>query len=103
MTPSEKDKQADHTHTHTHTHVGTHTHTRSLFAAHGLRARWSNSVAVMEQLEEISTAINNGEYFVGVFIDLKKAFDTIDHGLLMKKMESYEIGGIAYSRLNKLP
>lgn len=40
-----------------------------------------------ELVEEISTAIDNGEYTVGVFIDLSKAFDTIDHNQLLAKVE----------------
>jgi len=31
--------------------------------------------------------MNNKEYTVGVFIDFEKAFDTIDHALLVKKVE----------------
>ena len=53
---------------------------------YGFRAKRSTSMAVME-LEGISTAIDNKEYTVGVFIDLKKAFDIIDHSLLMNKLE----------------
>ncbi len=54
-------------------------------------------MAVMELVEGISTAIDNKEYTVGVFIDLKKAFDTIDHSILMNKLERYGIRGLAYT------
>lgn len=36
---------------------------------------------------------------VGVFIDLKRAFDTIDHKILMSKLGNYGIKGVAYSWL----
>lgn len=52
-------------------------------------------MAVMELVERISTAIDNKEYTVGVFIDLKKAFDTIDHSILINKLERYGIRGMA--------
>ena len=34
----------------------------------------------MELIEEITNATDNKKHAIGVFIDLKKAFDTVDHG-----------------------
>ena len=45
--------------------------------------------------ESIKSTIDNGYYNFGVFIDLKKAFDTVNHSILLKKMEHYGIRGIA--------
>ena len=66
---------------------------------YGFRAKRSTAMAVVELTENISTAINNKEYMVGVFIDLQKAFDTIDHNILFKKLYRYGIRGIALSWL----
>jgi putative NIF3 family GTP cyclohydrolase 1 type 2 len=60
---------------------------------YGFRTNRSTSLALMELTEEITTAIDNKEATIGVYIDLKKAFDTIDHQLLLKKMEQYGIRG----------
>ena len=45
----------------------------------------STSLALMELTEEITTALDDKKVTVGVFIDLKNAFDTINHNLLLKK------------------
>ena len=50
-------------------------------------------MAVIEIVDKISTAIDNSEYSAGVFIDLSKAFDTLDHHIIYDKLEHYEIRG----------
>ena len=50
----------------------------------------------MEFIEEITNATDNKKHAIGVFIDLKKAFDTVDHGngiLIKKKWEHYGVRG----------
>ena len=44
--------------------------------------------------EKIRKAIDNGEITCCVFLDLQKAFDTIDHGILLSKLEHYDIRGV---------
>ena len=43
----------------------------------------------------IVDALEKKMYCVGGFIDLKNAFDTVDHNLLIKKLSYYGIRGIA--------
>ena len=66
---------------------------------YGFRANRSTSMAVAELVENITKAIDNNQYTIGVFIVLKKAFDTIHHDILLKKMQRYGIRGIALSWL----
>ena len=49
-----------------------------------LEKNMSTSLAVLELVEEITNAIDDCKSTVGVFIDLKKAFDTVDHDILIK-------------------
>ena len=49
----------------------------------------------MELIEEITNATDNKKHAIGVFIDLKKAFDTVDHRILIKKLEHYGVRGAA--------
>ena len=53
-------------------------------------------MALLELIGEITSAVDNKKCTIGVFIDLSKAFDTIDHKLLLTKLEHYGIRGVAY-------
>ena len=63
----------------------------------GFRENHSTSLALMEIIENITTSIDKGQFTVGVFIDLKKAFDTIDHANLVEKLKYYGVRGVALS------
>ena len=47
-----------------------------------------------ELTEKIQEACDNGKLACGVFIDLKKAFDTVNHTILLKKLEHYGVRGL---------
>ena len=67
---------------------------------YGFRSNCSTSLALMELIEEISSSLDNKKVTIGVFIDLKKAFDAIDHNLLLKKLNHYGIRGLANNWLH---
>ena len=62
---------------------------------YGFRKQMSTSLAIIELVEEITNSFDNHEATVGVFIDLKKAFDTVDHSILVEKLYHYGIRGTA--------
>ena len=45
----------------------------------------------------IREGLDNSNFASGIFIDLQKAFDTVDHLILLKKMEYYGIRVLAYN------
>ena len=44
-------------------------------------------------MERVAKALDTGKYVVCVFLDLKKALDTVDHTILLQKLEYYGIRG----------
>ena len=61
----------------------------------GFRKHHSTTHALIDLTKDIRQAVDNNFYSCGVFIDLQKAFDTVDHDILLKKLDHYGIRGIA--------
>ena len=51
-------------------------------------------------IEKIRNTTDNGNYGFGIVIDLKKAFDTVDHSILLRKLDHYGIRGISLQWLD---
>ena len=58
---------------------------------HGFRKNNSTIHALMQITERIKTSIDSGKFGCGIFIDLRKAFDTVNHDILLTKLEHYGI------------
>ena len=50
-------------------------------------------------MDKLIKSLDNGDYVIGVFLDFSKAFDTVDHDILLQKLEFYVIHGRALSWL----
>ena len=60
----------------------------------GFRKNHSTSHAINYSINKILSEIEKNNHVIGIFIDLSKAFDTIDHKKLLVKLERYGIRGI---------
>jgi hypothetical protein len=60
----------------------------------GFRKNLSTTMATYRLLKEISDALNSNSVVGGIFCDLKKAFNCVNHDILLSKMEFYGIKGI---------
>ena len=61
---------------------------------YGFRKNHSTSLALIDLYDKISDAIDRKETSVGIFLDLSKAFDTVNHEILFDKLEHYGIRGL---------
>ena len=61
---------------------------------YGFRQNMSTDPTLLELVEEVTSPMDNKNKTIGVFIDLKKAFDTSDHAILLKKLDRYGVRGI---------
>ena len=62
---------------------------------YGFRKNYSTEMAITTLTTKITEAIENNEFTVGMFLDLYKAFDTVNHSILIGRLEHYGIRGIA--------
>ena len=65
----------------------------------GFRKNHSTSHAINYSTDKIRKEIEKKRHVIGIFIDLSKAFDTIDHGKLLIKLEHFGIRGTCHKLL----
>ena len=61
----------------------------------GFRHGYSTSLAMIYLVEKNSQSLDNGDYVLGLYLDFTKAFDTVNHAILLQKLEHYGVRGVA--------
>ena len=62
---------------------------------YGFRANYSTQLALVDLVDKLSSALDNSLHTVGLFLDISKALDTIDHNILINKLHRYGVRGVA--------
>ena len=60
------------------------------------REKCSTTHALISITESIRPSIDNNEFGCGIFIDWEKAFDTVNHAILLTKLNHYGIRGVRH-------
>lgn len=66
------------------------------FSQFGFRPHNSTFMPVLNLVDKITLNFENNKHSVGIFLDLTKAFDVIDHNILLKKLKYYGFRGLSY-------
>ena len=61
----------------------------------GFRENHSTEMAIITLLDHFIGALEKGHHIIGIFLDFSKAFDTVNHEILLEKLSKYGIRGIA--------
>ena len=67
----------------------------------GFRQQYSPSHALINITENIRKDLDDENIGCGVFVDLQKAFDTVDHQILLAKLNHYGICGVLNDWFNE--
>ena len=77
--------------------ISAHLHENNILYCHqyGFRKKYSTELALLQLVSNISSAMEDEKFVLGVFLDLTKAFDTVNHTILVSKLKRYGLQDVA--------
>ena len=66
---------------------------------YGFRQKHSPQQALITLVDRMTNSLDKGDIVISIFLDLKKAFDMVDHPTLLNKLYAYGIRGNAFNWL----
>ena len=61
----------------------------------GFRKGYSTEIALSYTIDRITSELDNKNNVIGIFLDFKKTFDTVNHDILLRKLSHYGVRGNA--------
>ena len=59
----------------------------------GFRKKHGTQHAIITLVDKVTKAVDSGDIVINMFIDLRKAFNTVSHSILLEKLHAYGIRG----------
>ena len=67
---------------------------------YGFRENHSSYLALLDLQDKITSALDRQKFALGIFVDLQKAFDTVNHSILIEKQSHYGFRGVPLNWLS---
>ena len=81
-------------------YINSYTHILILYEhQYGFRKHKTSGKALLNHMQFMYDSIDSGNFVISVFLDFNKAFGTVDHKIVLSKLDFYGIRGVSHEWL----